>query len=145
MPEVAWSINRLQAESKASAKHQNALLGALASLQAISLAADGFAVVHTLDPQQPSGTPQYAKMLASRLITETATALALVIAPDTERASVVLAAKFGLLDCGTLLRTSLAAHNGRGGGTCDMAQGALPSESLPTWQSSIMRTLEAAR
>ena len=33
-------------------------------------------------------------------------------------------------DCGTLLRTTLASHGGRGGGSKDMAQGSVPVEKL---------------
>ena len=129
--EIAGSIARLQAESKAAAKQQTALLGSLAALHAAQLAGTGSVVVHTLDPQQPASTAEYAKLLGSRLVTATPATAALIVALEPERATVVLAAKPGTLDCGTLLRTALAAHGGRGGGTREMAQGALPSSSLP--------------
>ena len=141
--EVGSNVARLQADSKAAAKQQSALLNALASLQAASLGAAGGIVIHTLDPQQPGSTAEYGKLLASRLILAAPATVALVIAREPERASVVLAAKPGVLDCGTLLRTSLAAHDGRGGGTRDIAQGALPLESLTAWQSSLTAQLNA--
>ena len=140
--EIGGNVARLQAESKAAAKQHTALLGALASLQAASLAQAGSTVIHTLDPQQPGCTAEYAKLLASRVVTSTSVTAALIIAPESERASVVLAAKPGTLDCGTLLRTSLAAHNGRGGGTREIAQGALPLDSLAAWQSSLTAQLD---
>ena len=139
--DIAAAIARLQNDSKAAGKQQTALLGMLASLQAASLASASSVVTHTLDPQQPACTAEYAKLLASRLVSATATAAALVIAPEPERVSVVLAAKPGVLDCGTLLRTSLAAHNGRGGGSREMAQGALPLDSLAAWQSTLAEQL----
>ena len=139
--EIAGSVVRLQTDSKAAAKQQSALLSALASLQAASLAAAGSIVIHTLDPQQPGCTAEYAKLLASRLVVETAATGALIIAPEPERASVALAAKPGVFDCGTLLRNSLPAHGGRGGGTREMAQGALPMTSLAVWQSDIFADL----
>ena len=142
--EASASIARMQADSKAATKQQTALLGTLASLHAQSLAGDQV-VVHQLDPQQPNSTAEYAKLLASRLVTQAATSAALVIAPEQDRASVVLAAKPGALDCGTLLRTSLAAHGGRGGGIREMAQGALPLQSLNAWRTSLTDELAKAR
>jgi alanyl-tRNA synthetase len=139
--EVGGNVARLQADSKAAAKQHAAQLGAMASLHAESLAASGSIVVHSLDPQQPGSTAEYAKLLASRLISSTPAVVALIIAPEPERASVVLASKPGGIDCGTLLRTLLAAHNGRGGGTREIAQGALPLGSLAAWQDSLSAQL----
>jgi alanyl-tRNA synthetase len=125
--EIAANIARMEIEAKTSTKDRAALLGSLAELDAERLAALAPAfVVHRLDPQQPASDLAYAKMLASRLIGKLHSNAALIIAPELDRASVVLAAKSSSLDCGTLLRNALAAMDGRGGGSKDMAQGALP-------------------
>ena len=144
LDEVADTVARLQADNKAAARQQAALLGALASLQAASLARERAIVVHTLEPQSPAATAEYAKLLASAVVSGTAADVALIVAVEPERTVVVLAAKpgaIGSIDCGTLLRTSLAAYGGRGGGSREMAQGALPPASLPAWQAGVMELL----
>jgi alanyl-tRNA synthetase len=125
--EIAGSLARMQAEAKAVAKERAAMLGLLAELEAHRIAASGQVfVVHKLDPQQPAHDLTYAKLLASRIVTHTHPSATLIIAPETDRASVVLAAKPGSIDCGISLRSALAVLDGRGGGNKDFAQGALP-------------------
>ena len=140
--EIGASIARLQADNKVAAKERGALLASLADLEAASLAAasGGNAVVHTLDTQLPGRDALYAKLLASRLVAQ-GVRVALVIAPEPERASVVLASAAGALDCGTELRTSLADFQGRGGGNREMAQGALPLAGLDAWRNAIRTRL----
>jgi alanyl-tRNA synthetase len=141
--EIGASIARLQADAKAAAKERAALLASLAELEAKQLAAqaDGKVVIHTLDALQPGRDAAYAKLLASRLATSGAVLATLIIAPEPERASVVLAARPGTLDCGTLLRNTLADFNGRGGGNREMAQGALSLAALDAWLAAIRTQL----
>jgi alanyl-tRNA synthetase len=141
--EIAVSIARLQADAKATAKERAALLGSLAEMEALRLAAaaDGGTIVHTLNPQLPGRDAGYAKLLASQLAAVESVSAALVIAPEQERASVVLAATPGTIDCGTLLRASLAEFAGRGGGNREMAQGALPITALEAWLTTLRTQL----
>ncbi len=155
--DIAESVARLQAESKSAAKDRAALLNSLAQIEAVQLSAasgeagagkdKGGVVIHTLDAQLPGRDAAYAKLLASRLIAETATTTALIVvpegAPEPERASIVLAAKPGGVDCGTLLSTALADHEGRGGGNKEMAQGALPSSHLDSLLLRLQSELKA--
>ena len=141
--EIGASIARLQADAKAAAKERSALLASLAELEAKQLAASAGSgvVIHTLDAQLPGRDASYAKLLASRLIASDGITAALVIAPEPERASLVLAARAGEMDCGTLLRISLAEFGGRGGGNREMAQGALPLATCDAWLTAIRARL----
>jgi alanyl-tRNA synthetase len=142
---VATSIERLQTDNKAAAKDRTALLSSLALLEAQSLAAQHGAVVMTkLDAQQPGRDAGYAKQLASALITSTGCELALIGVAEPERLSVVLAAKPGIADCGTLLRATLADLNGRGGGSKDLAQGAMPLDRFEELANTIRQHLPTA-
>lgn len=140
--EVAEAVARLQAESRAAAKERGLLLQALAEGEAGRLASESEAsgattVIHTVDTQQPGRDAFYAKLLASRLVTATTATLALVMAPERDRCSVILAAKPGTLDCGSILRAALADCNGRGGGSREMAQGSLPQAHAVEFLESI--------
>jgi alanyl-tRNA synthetase len=132
---IAASVRRLQTDSKAATKERAALLAELATREAQTLASSAVelvlqqvsasVVMTVLDPQQPGRDASYAKMLASSLVSSTPVALALIGVPEPERMSVVLAAKPGAADCGTILRAALAPLGGRGGGSKDLAQGAM--------------------
>jgi alanyl-tRNA synthetase len=137
--DIPAAIARLQGENKSAAKDRAALLSSLAELEAQQLAAsaNGEPVVHRLDPLLPGRDAAYAKLLASRLVATKNVPAALIIAPEPERISVVLASKPGPIDCGTLLRTTLSAANGRGGGNREMAQGALSPAAFDTWLAAI--------
>ena len=142
--EIGASIAKLQADNKAAAKDRAALLNSLAELESAHLAAEagGSAVVVTLDSALSGRDAAYAKLLASRLASAQGVPAALVIAPELERASVVLSTGAGSIDCGTLLRTTLAEFGGRGGGTREMAQGAVPQAGLEAWLAIIQPQLQ---
>ena len=78
--------------------------------------------------EPPDRDAAYAKLLASKLIRETAIPVAYIVATGSERTDVVLTAKPGVLDCGTTLRTALNTLGARGGGGAEMAQGSVPLE-----------------
>ncbi|SDE86595.1 alanyl-tRNA editing protein [Terriglobus roseus] len=136
--EIAASIERIRTENRALQKERANLLEQIASLEATKLAstADG-SVIHSLPPDRDAA---YAKLLASKLVRETATQVAYIVAIDNERANAVLAAKPGVLDCGTTLRTALNTLGARGGGSAEMAQGAVPVEQA----ESLLNTLRAS-
>ena len=133
--EVPGVVERLQAETRAAAKHRDALRKALAMAEAVPLslaaAQSGTdAVVHTLAPQHAACDSAYARLLAVALVAQPSVRIALVSALEEDRAAMALAATPGALDCGWLLRQSLAALGGRGGGTRELAQGSLPATHL---------------
>ena len=141
--EIASSVARLQAESRSAAKERGALLAALARMEAAVLAATAGTqhVVRRLDPSGPAHDAGYAKLLASALVGSADAQTALVLAAEADRCAVVLAAQPGVIDCGSLLRTSLAACNGRGGGSRELAQGSLPLADLEVFLASLQRDL----
>lgn len=129
--DITGSIERVRTENRALQKERANLLEEIASLEAANLAsATHGSVIHSLPPDRDAA---YAKLLASKLVRETATPVAYIVAADSERVNVILAAKRGVLDCGTILRTALNTLGARGGGSAEMAQGAVPikqAESL---------------
>ncbi|SEB63745.1 alanyl-tRNA editing protein [Terriglobus roseus] len=138
---ILASVSRMQADSKAAAKERAALLAEVAAREAQTLASSATgpttAIRTVLDPQQPGRDAVYAKMLASSLVNSTSVAVALIGIPESERMSVVLAAKPGAADCGTVLRVALDALGGRGGGSRDLAQGAMPIDHFEALGAAI--------
>lgn len=133
--EIATSIERIRVENRTLQKERANLLEEIASLEAVKLASTARdSVIHSLPPDRDAA---YAKLLASKLVRETATPVAYIVAADSERTNVVLAAKPGVLDCGATLRTALNALGARGGGSAEMAQGAIPAEQA----ESLLTTL----
>jgi len=144
---IAASVGRLQADSKATAKERATLLAELASLEAERMASRAaeltlergsiLALTTRLDPRHSGRDASYAKALASSLISTTSVALALIGIAEPERMAVVLAAKPGVADCGTLLRLTLETLGGRGGGGKDLAQGAMPTDRFDDLAATI--------
>ena len=138
--EVPQAIQRLQAEAKQTAKHTLKLTNELAQYQAAELIAqdpDRTLACGCIQLQLAAANQvdaSYAKMLASKIAAQAKQTVA-VIGWKPEDASapatVVLACSADLqFDCGTVLRTTLLTHGGRGGGSKDMAQGSVPMEKL---------------
>ncbi|MHB1745654.1 MAG: DHH family phosphoesterase, partial [Acidobacteriaceae bacterium] len=88
-----------------------------------------------LTPAQQNDA-SYAKMLASKITAQAKQTVAVLCwqPEDAAAPATVVLSRSGDLDfdCGTLLRTTLATHGGRGGGSKDMAQGSAPVEKLAT-------------
>lgn len=124
--EITTSIERIRTENRSLQKERANLLDEIASLEAARLASTAHgSVIHSLPPDRDAA---YAKLLASKLIRETAIPVAYIVATGSERTDVVLTAKPGVLDCGTTLRTALNTLGARGGGSAEMAQGSVPLE-----------------
>jgi alanyl-tRNA synthetase len=122
--EIANNVERIRTENRSLQKERGTLLEEIAALEAAKLASAGStSVVHTVPTYRDAA---YAKLLASKLVRDTNVSVACVIVCDGQRASVVLAAKPGALDCGSVLRTELTSLGARGGGSTEMAQGAVP-------------------
>jgi alanyl-tRNA synthetase len=137
--EVPQAIQRLQTDAKQTAKHTLKLTNELAQYHAAELIAQTpvEAGLRRIQLQLTSANQvdaSYAKMLASKIVAQAKQTVAVIgWKPDDSAApaTVVLARSADLdFDCGTVLRTTLATHGGRGGGSKDMAQGSVPVEKL---------------
>ena len=138
--EVQGSVTRLQADLRTAAKEQSALLQALAGAEAATLAANGALavpmLVHRVDGELPGHNADFAKLLGPALVAAGASRVLLML-PQGDTCAVVLAAREGIGDCGTALRTALTALNGRGGGSRTLAQGSLPTVALPALAAAL--------
>ncbi|MEK6397175.1 MAG: DHHA1 domain-containing protein [Terriglobus sp.] len=122
--ELAHGVERMRSENRSLQKERGTLLDEIATLEAKTLAAAGSpSLLHTVAANRDA---TFAKLLAAKLVRDTNTSVACVIANDGQRTNIVLAAKPGTLDCGTVLRTALTSLGARGGGSAEMAQGAVP-------------------
>lgn len=139
--EVPQAIQRLQADAKQAAKHTLKLTNELAQYQAAELIAQtpfesGLRLIQLQLHAANQVDASYAKMLASKIAAQAKQTVAILGWKSEDSAlpaTVVLSRSTDLeFDCGTLLRTTLATHGGRGGGSKDMAQGSVPSEKLQT-------------
>lgn len=138
--EIPESIRRMQAESKRAAKQLEADMAVLARYHAADLVREtppeaGIRRVQQILSAAEFPSARYAKLLASHLTAKTENTMAAVAwqpADPSEPATIVLARSSGLtFDCGAWLRQALAACNGRGGGSPDMAQGSVAQQDLP--------------
>jgi alanyl-tRNA synthetase len=137
--EVPQAIQRLQTDAKQTAKHTLKLTNELARYHAAELIAqtpikDGVRLIQLQLTAADQADASYAKMLASKIAAQLKQTVAILgWKPDdaSTPATVVLSRSADLeFDCGTVLRTTLAAHSGRGGGSKDMAQGSVAVEKL---------------
>lgn len=137
--EVPQAIQRLQADAKQAAKHTLRLTNELAQYQAAELIAqtpveNGVRMIQLQLTAVSQVDASYVKMLASKIAAQSKQTIAILgWKPEGESApaTVVLSRSADLeLDCGTVLRTTLATHGGRGGGSKDMAQGSVPQTQL---------------
>jgi alanyl-tRNA synthetase len=139
--EVPQAIQRLQADAKQTAKQTLKLTNELARYHAAELLAQtpveaGLRIIRLQLTPENQVDASYAKMLASKIGSQAKQTVAMIgWKPEdpTAPATVVLSRTGDLdFDCGTMLRTTLATHSGRGGGSKDMAQGSVPAEKLAT-------------
>ncbi|HTZ56857.1 MAG TPA: DHHA1 domain-containing protein [Acidobacteriaceae bacterium] len=132
-PEAAEAVDRQLAEGKASHKARQKLTEELAEYHAASLLlrhplqAGRRIIRHTLADKDAA----YVKLLASRLTATSPETLALLATVQEEPARVVFAAGANWkIDCGSLLRETLAAYGVRGGGSPGLAQGQISTTHL---------------
>ncbi|HET9101468.1 MAG TPA: DHHA1 domain-containing protein [Acidobacteriaceae bacterium] len=150
--EVPQSIQRLQSDAKQVAKHTLKLTNELAQYQAAELIAQtpveaGLRLIQLQLMAANQVDVAYPKMLASKIAAQAKQTVAVIgWTPEDPAApaTVVLARSSDLdLDCGTALRTTLATHGGRGGGSKDMAQGSVPLEKLETFLNELTAHCQA--
>jgi alanyl-tRNA synthetase len=129
--DVPGSIERLQAESKASAKERQRLREDLATYHATRLAIeemieDNLRLIRRAFADRDR---DYVRLLASRVCATAPRTVALFVSEETEPARIFLACSHDMsFNCGEFLRNALATHGLRGGGSADLAQGDAPKE-----------------
>jgi alanyl-tRNA synthetase len=131
LPEL---VLRQMAEARSAAKSRQALLEDLANYQAAMLlvAYPEDNGLHYVSATLPVYDAVYARLLAARLVSAAPRTVALIASTAADPATVVLAraASPDAIHCGNLLREHLAAFGVRGGGSAEMAQGAIPTAQL---------------
>ena len=145
--DIPAAIERLQSEVKSSTKDRQRLREDLATYHATRLAVeemirDNLRLVRRTFAERDR---DYVRLLASRVCATVPRTLALFVAADSEPARIFLACSHDIdLNCGDFLRSSLAAHGLRGGGSPDLAQGDLPrsvAEEVATGMAAKLRQL----
>lgn len=137
--EIPQAIERLQKDAKQTAKEMQSMIEEVVELRAAEIAREiasqvGVRIVrrNLAPPQYPS--PAAAKLLASKLIAFSQQTVAIFIwrvASNESAVTIIFARSADLeFDCGTLLRETLAARGGRGGGSKDMAQGSISADRV---------------
>jgi alanyl-tRNA synthetase len=131
--EVAETVERLLAESKAGNKARQKLIEELAAYHAAALIQEhplqqGPRVVRRTFTDHDAA---YLKLLASQLIAAAPRTCVLLAATQEEPTRIVVAATADLkVDCGAMLREALARYGLRGGGSPGMAQGQISKAHL---------------
>src|SRR6185437_5109257 len=132
--EVPQAIQHLQADAKLAGKHTLKLTNELAQYHAAELISQtpveaGLRLIQWQLSAASHLDASYAKMLASKIAVQAEHTIAVIgWMPEgsASSATVVLSRSTDVdVDCGTMLRTTLASHGGRGGGSKDMAQGSV--------------------
>jgi alanyl-tRNA synthetase len=129
------ALARMKTETKAGAKERQTLREDLANYHAARLIVEDppqndLRIVRRIFPDRDA---EYIKLLASRVARAAPHTIALLASTQQQQApaTVVVACsqEFGR-DAGEMLRTALAAFNGRGGGSATLAQGLVPTDQL---------------
>jgi alanyl-tRNA synthetase len=129
------ALARVKADLRAAAKERQALREDLANYHASRLLVedpphDDLRIVRRIFPDRDA---DYAKLLASRLISAAPHTVALLASTQqpNSAASVVVGCSLNLgRNAGELLRAALAPAGGRGGGSASLAQGLVAAENL---------------
>jgi alanyl-tRNA synthetase len=140
------ALARFKADARASAKERQSLREELANYHAARLLVEDPPVndrriVRRIFPDRDA---DYIKLLGSRLISAAAHTVALLASTSQpgqqHEAAIVLACSPEIgHNAGELLRTTITAFSGRGGGSPTLAQGVVPADHLP----AVLDVLEA--
>lgn len=137
--EVPEAVLRIQTESKQRARRTEKQTAELARYHAGELLREipmehGVRRVKLQFSAEETDGVAYGKLLASQVTAQgerTVAVFAWRPAEENEAATILFARSADLaLDCGALLRETLGAHGGRGGGSKDMAQGTVPADRV---------------
>jgi alanyl-tRNA synthetase len=144
--EVPEQVGKILDELRTTRKREEALQAELADAQAERLLANaellgGICLVCRNEPRQDA---VWIKLLAQRLIRQP-NVVALLASPAAAAPALVFGqSPGGRLDMGSLMKQVVASFGGRGGGSRDMAQGAVPANSdvQPILDSAAARVRE---
>ena len=129
--DIPAALERLQSEAKSSAKDRQRLREELATYHATRLAIEEMIQnnLRLVRRTFADRDREYVRLLASRVCATVPRTVALFVSEESEPARIFLACSHDMhLHCGDLLRSALAAHGLRGGGSSDLAQGDVPCE-----------------
>ncbi len=139
--EIPAAIERLKAGAKIADKERQRLREELADYHAVQLVVEeqvegGLRLVGRTFTDRD---PEYIRLLALSLTASVPRTVALLVSTENWPARLVLAKSGDInLHCGDLLRSTLATHGLRGGGTAEFAQTDVPKE----WLEKISAELE---
>lgn len=139
--EIPTAIERLKAGAKIADKERQRLREELADYHAVQLVVEeqvegGLRLVGRTFTDRD---PEYIRLLALSLTASVPRTVALLVSTENWPARLVLAKSGDInLHCGDLLRSTLATHGLRGGGTAEFAQTDVPKE----WLEKIRAELE---
>ena len=124
-------IAKQVADGKAAAKERHTLLEEVARMTAASMVRESSADEGLMVRVFPDRDAEFLKLLAHALMKSVGGKIVLLASTQAEPAAVVLARTSGAeMHCGEVLRPQLAKFNARGGGSAEMAQGAVPRAAL---------------
>ncbi len=147
--DVPGAIERLQAEGKAVAKERQKLREELAAYHAARLAIEVLIEdnLRLIRRNFADRDCDYVRLLASRVCATVPRTVALFVCEESEPARIFLARSRDMdFNCGEVLRSALAAHGLRGGGSADLAQGdasKAEAEKIATSMAANLRTMLA--
>ncbi len=151
LAEVPDAIERLQTEARLHNKKIQAQQSELAAFRAAQLIrdtpeSDGLRIVQLeLSPPEVESAAE-AKLLAGKVAAQAEKTMAIFAwrpAQRSEPATVIFARSSDLdCDCGSTLRQALSEHNGRGGGSKDMAQGSIAQEHLQSVMNNLTQKIQ---
>ena len=146
--DVAATVQRLQAETRALSKERLRLREEIAGSHAVQLAVEerieeGLRLVCRVFAGRDA---EYIKVLAMKLLAAVPHTAAVLVSTAEEPATLVLASNFvsgpeGARGCDVLLREVLAPLKLRGGGTAELAQTQVPAELLDGVIEGLVRRL----
>ena len=139
--ELPAAIQRLLAEKKSAAKELQSRLEELATYEAQALIAETPLTANTRLIQRTFNRDLTAlKTLASKLIGAAPSTIAL-LTNEADPTTIVFASSPNLaIDCGAAFKAALATHNGKGGGSKEMAQGSVPRANLNSCLADLLNS-----
>ncbi|MBV8631419.1 MAG: alanyl-tRNA editing protein [Silvibacterium sp.] len=144
--DVPGAVERMQTESKAAAKERQKLREELATYHATRLAIEE--MIHDnlrlIRRNFADRDREYVRLLASKVCSIVPRTVALFVCEETDPARILLACSRDMnLNCGEFLRSALAEHGLRGGGSTDLSQGEAAKDEAEKIAASMAGTLRS--